>query len=92
MLLLMALEGWNHIPRGYGAEFDVHDAPRWLRVWARTAFVDRYAYPRLVARGFAFLTPHPDSTDADREAPRPGWRFRPEGYQAPGSTGLLISK
>ena len=32
----MTLEGWNHIPRGYGADFDVATAPWWLRLWFRT--------------------------------------------------------
>lgn len=85
----MALEGWNHIPRGYGAQFDLQAAPWWLRFWFTTPFVDRYAYPRLVARGYAFLSPHPHFPVDDMEVPGPGWRFRPAGYETPGSTCRL---
>ena len=79
----MELEGWNHIPRGYGADFDVASAPWWLRLWFRAPFVDRYAYPRLVRRGHGYLTPFPDAPPDDREPPDGGWRLRP-----PGSTPL----
>lgn len=81
----MELEGWNHVPIGYAADFDVRAAPRWLRLWFRTPFVDRFAYPRMVARGFGHLTPHPGVGPADREEVGAGWRLRPDGYRAPGS-------
>jgi hypothetical protein len=42
----------TNIPEGYGATFDVASAPLWLRVWFTTPFVDRFAYPLLVKRGF----------------------------------------
>ena len=81
----MKLEGWNHIPRGYGADFDVSAAPWWLRLWFHTPFVDRYAYPRLVRRGHGYLTPSPDCPAADREPIGGGWRLREPGYTPPGS-------
>jgi hypothetical protein len=85
----MPLEGWNHIPRGYGADFDVASAPWWLRLWFGTPFVDRYAYPRLVRRGHGYLTPNPGCPADDREPTGGGWRLRERGYTAPGSvTGL----
>ena len=58
----MRLEGWNHVPHGYGATFDIGGAPWWLRAWFRTPFVDRFAYPVLVDRGLGWLTAHPGST------------------------------
>ena len=79
------LEGWNHIPRGYGATFDVPSAPWWLRLWSRAPFVDRYAYPRLVERGFGWLTPAPGCADRDREAVGPGWRVRDPSDRPAGS-------
>ena len=62
----MTLEGWDHIPRGYGAEFVLDDAPWWLRLWFHTPFVDRYAHPAVVSRGYGFLTAHPHDDDAAR--------------------------
>ncbi|MGI8723425.1 MAG: hypothetical protein ACR2JG_14530 [Geodermatophilaceae bacterium] len=55
----MTLEGWSHVPEGYGAAFAVGKASWWLRIWFRTPFFDRYAYPMLVARGLGVLRPHP---------------------------------
>jgi hypothetical protein len=81
----MRLEGWNHVPDGYGATFDVAAAPRWLRAWFRIPFLDRFAYPQLVRRGFGYLTPHPGTLPAEREDVRGGWRIRPEGHVPPGS-------
>jgi hypothetical protein len=83
------LEGWNHVPRGYGADFDLRAAPLWLRAWFRTPFLDRFAHPQLVRRGFAHLTAHPGTAPEDREAIGPGWHLRPDGYQAPGSETAL---
>ena len=74
----MRLEGWNHVPEGYGASFDVRSAPLWLRVWFRTPFLDRWAYPQLVRRGLGYLTPHPGVPPEEREAVANGWRVRPE--------------
>lgn len=76
----MTLEGWNHVPRGYGAEFDVASAPWWLRLWFRTPFVDRYAYPRLVQRGHGHLTPDLSFLAEDREPITAGWRMREPGH------------
>jgi hypothetical protein len=81
----MTLEGWNHIPRGYGADFDVVSAPWWLRLLFRTPFVDRYAYPRLIRRGHGYLTPDSGCTAGDREPIGDGWRLREPGYTPPGS-------
>lgn len=39
----MHLEGWNSIPRGFEASFDVSGAPWWLRVLFHSPFVDRTA-------------------------------------------------
>jgi hypothetical protein len=67
----VTLEGRDHVPRGYradyGADFDVAGAAWWLRLWFRTPFVDRYTHPRLVRRGLGHLTPFPDRRDEDRE-------------------------
>jgi hypothetical protein len=81
----MASEGWNHVPRGYGADFDVAAAPWWLRLWFHLPFVDRYAYPRLVRHGLGYLTPFPDCPEEEREPVRGGWRLREPGYRRPGS-------
>ena len=85
----VTLEGWDHVPRGYGADFVLDDAPWWLRLWFRIPFIDRYAYPKVVARGHGFLTPHPYCDEAELEAPGPGWRVRSPGYMPPGSESEL---
>ena len=82
----MTSEGWDHIPHGYGAGFDVAAAPWWLRLWFHAPFVDRYAYPLLGRRGFAHPTPSPDARDEDRDPVGGGWRLREPGYTPPGST------
>src|SRR5215207_6974621 len=63
----MRLEGWNHVPRGYGATFDIGSAPWWLRAWFRTPFVDRFAYRVLVDRGLGWLTVQPGSPSYSRD-------------------------
>jgi hypothetical protein len=70
----MRLEGWNHIPLGYSARFELDAAPRWLRVWFHTPFVDRFAYPLAVRRGFGVLHPHPGWPADEREDVPAGWR------------------
>jgi len=69
----MRLNGWNYIPDGYGMGLDPSAAPLWLRLWLRIPFLDRFAYPIMVSRGFAWLTPdeHPAM---QRQEPPPGWR------------------
>lgn len=81
----MRLEGWNHVPEGYGAWFDTASAPLWLRLWFRTPFVDRWAHPHMVRRGYGYLTPHPGEPPETREEITGGWRIRPEGHEPPGS-------
>lgn len=85
----MRLEGWNHIPRGYGADFDVAAAPWWLRLWSATPFVDRFAHPRLVQRGLGYLTPFPGWPEEEREAVSDGWRLREPGHLPPGAVTIL---
>ena len=82
----MRLVGWNDIPDGYGADFDLHDAPLWLRVWFHTPFLDRFAYPVAVRRGYGWLTRQPEREPGPVGA---GWRVRPADYQAPGSVASL---
>ncbi|HVB27485.1 MAG TPA: hypothetical protein VNE21_06190 [Mycobacteriales bacterium] len=79
------LEGWNHIPRGYGATFDLDGAPRWLRVLFITPFVDRFAYPVLVRRGHGWLTRHPGWPAQGCGPVTGGWQLRPDDYQPPAS-------
>ena len=85
----MTLEGWNHIPHGYGADFDVASAPWWLRLWFGTPFVDRYAYPHLVRRGHGYLTPDLGFPAVDRESIGGGWRLREPAYTPPRSVTYI---
>lgn len=85
----VTLEGWNTIPDGFGASFDVAAAPWWLRQWFQTPFVDRFAYPHLVRRGFGWLSPEPGATVDVAEAVRRHWRIRPDDYVSPASRATL---
>jgi hypothetical protein len=80
----MLLEGWNHLPAGYGAHFELSNAPWWLRAWFNVPFVDRFAYPVAVRRGFGVLTPSPGWPVEDRETPEPDWRISTYGDEAEG--------
>jgi len=83
------LEGWNHIPTGYGATFESQSAPWWLRAWFNTPLIDRFAYPLLIRRGFGWLTAFPTTTDQHPEPVTHGWRIRPADYSPPGSYAAL---
>jgi hypothetical protein len=72
--LAVRVVGWNDIPAGYGASFDVARAPLWLQALFATPFVDRFAYPLLVRRGLGVLRPSRE-WPADRLGPvGDGWR------------------
>ncbi|MDX6199470.1 MAG: hypothetical protein QOJ79_2621 [Actinomycetota bacterium] len=74
----MRLDGWNAIPTGYGATFDVGAAPWWLRLLFHAPSVDRFAYPLLVKRGLGVLSPHP-GWPRERLGPvAGGWRVAGE--------------
>ena len=79
------LDGWNSIPRGYGVRLDVDAAPIWLRVLFRTPFIDRFAYPLLVRRGHAYLTPFPSGKGSCEPFPSGGWRREGPNFVPPGS-------
>ncbi len=74
---LVQLEGWNSIPAGYRATFDIESAPWWLRLWCRTPFLDRFAYPRLVTRGHGWLHAHREASGDEAAAVARGWRVAP---------------
>lgn len=85
----MRLEGWNHIPKGYGATFDVAAAPTWLRLLHRIPVIDRFSFPLLVKQGLGWLSPD-GSLPEDELAPvGGGWRMEPRGFVAPGSVDWL---
>ena len=86
----MKLDGWNVLPRGYGARFDTEAAPRWLRLLFSTPLLDRFAYPLMVRNGHAFLKPFPARDAADRDPfPGGGWRLEEPDYAQPGSVSWL---
>jgi hypothetical protein len=77
----MRLEGWNAVPDGYGAWFEISRAPWWLRLWFRTPIVDKFAYPVLVRRGFGNLTPDPGWAPEHPGEVGPGWTIAPQGQE-----------
>jgi|GEM_PF-5192595 len=83
------LEGWNSIPDGYGASFDTKAAPWWLRLWFSTPFLDRFAYPIMVRRGFGHLALMP----GHRPGPaRSGWKIDPAGGDLSAEGQVLLPK
>jgi hypothetical protein len=84
------LTGWNDIPIGYGAHFELRTAPIWLRVLYRTPFLDRFAYPALVRRGLGVLSPHPHWADGEQTTVTGGWRV--DDDTQPGSVSPLTSQ
>lgn len=88
ILRLVRLEGWNHIPAGYGARFDVKAAPLWLRMLFHTPFIDRFAYPLLVRRGRGYLQASPLPPEPLGAVPD-GWRIDPPDHEPPGSRAWL---
>jgi hypothetical protein len=82
MLELWRLEGWNEIPDGYGALFDIRRAPLWLRLWFRTPILDKFAYPVVVRRGFGHLTAHPGWVPKQLGDVGPGRHIDPDGLGA----------
>ena len=86
----MNLDGWNVLPRGYGARFDTRAAPLWLRLLFGTPLLDRFAYPLMVRRGHAYLAPSPALEAAERDPfPSGGWRLEEPDYVQPGSVASL---
>lgn len=85
----MRLIGWNDIPAGYGARFEVRSAPHWLRLLVRMKILDRFAYPLLVRRGFGFLQAHDDAPPWQRGTVTNGWRLEAGAYVHPGSSAEL---
>ncbi|MHB8448863.1 MAG: hypothetical protein ACYDAQ_00085 [Mycobacteriales bacterium] len=75
------IDGWNWVPRGYGLAWDLSRAPWWLRLWFATPFIDRFAYPVVIRRGYAWLVPHPGWSD-DRDEIPAGWVVRSEDPEA----------
>lgn len=81
----MKLLGWNSIPDGYGVVVRLDDSPNWLRFWFHTPYIDRFAYPVMVRRGFARLVPQPGTPGEDlARLHRAGWQVDPRG-EAPRS-------
>lgn len=78
----MRLEGWNEIPDGYGAWFDIRHAPLWLRLWFRTPILDRFAYPVVVRRGLGYLTADSGRVPEQLGEVGPGWHIDPDGQDA----------
>lgn len=85
----MRLEGWNHIPAGYGAQLDVRAAALWLRCLFHIPIVDRFAYPLLVQRGHGFLRASPEWPQEQLGDVRRGWRIDPPDHEPPFSAWLI---
>jgi hypothetical protein len=85
MIRSVELVGWNSIPDGYGAHFELKGAPWWLRVWFRIPFIERFAYPVVVRRGFGVLSRMPGYADEQLGAVVGGWRIEPFDSPTPRS-------
>ncbi|TRZ86819.1 MAG: hypothetical protein D4R83_03945 [Streptomycetaceae bacterium] len=72
----MSIEGWDHIPDGFDAEFQFDEANRWLRYLALTPYFERFAYPIAIKRGFARLWPTGEPQDTNIEILEKGWMIQ----------------
>lgn len=45
------LPAWNWIPAGHGLSPRLDRVPRWVKLWYRAPFVDRYCYARMWHHG-----------------------------------------
>ncbi len=88
----MRLEGWNSIPIGAEATFDLSAAPIWLKVIYHAPFIDRFAFPLLVARGHGSLSVTETTRFDAAAALAQGWVIMPEEYVAPGSVSSLAHR
>jgi hypothetical protein len=70
------IDGWNYIPQGYGLDWDLKQAPWWLRLWFHIPLFDRFAYPVMIRRGHAWLGPFPDWDETHRDLVPEGWQVR----------------
>lgn len=86
----MRLIGWNDVPAGFGARFEVRSAPLWLRLLFRMKILDRFAYPLVVRRGLGFLRAHDDAPPTQRGTVSNGWRLEADAYVHPGSSAELV--
>lgn len=85
------MEGWNRIPEGYSATFDLAAAPRWLRAWFHSPLIDRFAYRLLVALGYGWLDViHGAERDRDAAVAR-GWRILGDDEPGPVSVRLAAT-
>lgn len=66
------MKGWDSIPDGYGAVFEIAGAPLAARVLLRIPFLDRFAYPMMVRAGCGYLIRHPGARVAT-VPPDGGW-------------------
>ena len=67
---------WNWIPPDHGLTPRLDRVPRWVRIWFRTPFFDRFAYAWMWDHGGWDIVPHIDpgpEESGDREplVPRP---------------------
>lgn len=83
------LEGWDHIPRGYGGALRRPGGSWWLRLLWRTPLLDRFAHPLLVKRGHGYLSPSPAVLSDELGPVTSGWKIEPPGYEPPGSWAWL---
>lgn len=82
--------GWQWLPE-YGAKPNLRAVPRWVRVWYRTPFLDRYAYEWMWWHGgWSVLTPGeppapPPAGVREPRRPRPHDRSGAAEYGEPSS-------
>jgi hypothetical protein len=50
------LPGWNWLPDGFVAVPQFDQLPRWIQLWIKLPFIDRYGYPHAWRRGGFIVT------------------------------------
>ena len=52
---IMSIVGWNDASLNSVTEIDFKNSPFWIRILALTPFIEKYAYPIAVRRGFGTI-------------------------------------
>jgi hypothetical protein len=80
------LPGWNWIPPEHGLSSRLDRVPRWVRVWYKTPFVDRYAHSWMWHHGGWDIIPDGSKADSvgleSPESALPGRYYRRTGIPA----------
>jgi hypothetical protein len=83
------LEGWNSIPEGYGAQFDLRGVRGGFGFGSERRSSTGSHVRVAVRRGYGWLSPDQGLSVDELGGVPDGWRIRPDDHESPGSTAFL---